>query len=218
MRRLAPVVILVLVALAFAVGRGVREGLGIEPSLAAIQAWVVGLGWKGYVGLVGALIFRQFLLLHSAVLLTVGGLSFGVALGTALGALGVTLSAAMMFVLARLAGREWVERRMRGRALGEVEHLGPVVVGVVTAHPAGPLSLFHGGAGLSPMSAAGFLIAVALGAPIRAFIFSLFGSALLDTSSPSFLIASAVLLLVVVAPLAHPGVRRWAFRRAGRDG
>ena len=41
-----------------------------------------------------ALTFRQLLLIPAAVLLTVGGACFGVALGTALGSAGITLSAA----------------------------------------------------------------------------------------------------------------------------
>jgi uncharacterized membrane protein YdjX (TVP38/TMEM64 family) len=215
-RRLLPVVVLGLIAIAFVVGRGVREGLAVDPSPAGLQAWIAGLGWKGPAAFLTVLTFRQFLLLPSAVLLTAGGLCFGVAAGTALGGAGVALSAAMKFFLARLAAREWIERRTgaRSRALAaRVERLGPLVVGVATAHPAGPLSPFHWGAGLSSMAPVAFLVAVLLAAPVRAFVFSLLGSTLLDVRSPDFLVASAVLLVVALGPLVHPGVRRWLFGR-----
>lgn len=212
MRRVVSLtLLLVLVAAVLVAGHRARGALALQASPAAVQTWIASLGWWGPIGFVGVLTFRQFLLLPSAVLLTVGGLCFGVALGTLLGFAGIVVSAVMKFSVARLARRRWLGRgggtrshRLRDR----VEQLGPIVIGLATAHPAGPLAPFHWGAGLSTLPLVAFAVAVAFGAPVRAFTYSLFGASLLTPGSPAFLVASSVLLGILLLPLAHPGLRR----------
>jgi uncharacterized membrane protein YdjX (TVP38/TMEM64 family) len=84
------------------------------------------------------------------------------------------------------------------------------VIGLSTAHPLGVLSPFHWGAGLSSIPFASFVVALVLGAPVRAFAFSAFGAALVDPSSTEFL-ALVALGVVAVLPLAHPAVRARLF-------
>src|SRR3972149_612593 len=80
---------LTVVALA---GSLLRSRLGLGSSLADIQTTVQALGWRGP-GLFLALVtFRQFLAIPAALLLSAGGLCFGVALGTLLGATGIVVS------------------------------------------------------------------------------------------------------------------------------
>lgn len=209
MRRLIPVAILLLIAVAFGIGSRIRGGIGDDVSTAAIQAWVASLGWKGGALFLGLLIFRQLLLLPAALLLPVGGLCFGAAFGTALGATGIVVSAAMKFALARTLARSWLHDRPGGRSFAaRIERIGPVAIGISTAHPIGPLSPLHWGAGLTAIPVGAFLLAVTLGAPVRAFAYSFFGAALDDAGTRQLIVASALLVAVAVLPLLHPGVRR----------
>ncbi|MEW6271033.1 MAG: VTT domain-containing protein [Thermodesulfobacteriota bacterium] len=192
----------------------VRAQLGIELSTQAIQAQVEAMGWKAPAIYLGLLTFRQFIFLPAIVILPVGGLCFGATVGTVLGATGIVLSALITFALARgIGGRwlhdvfgshyAWLERR--------IEDAGPPVVGIVTAHPTGPMAAFFWGAGFSSMALLPFAIAVAAGGSVRAMAYAFFGSTLLVPGSTKFYLASALLAAAAILPLAHRGVRRKVF-------
>lgn len=223
MRRYAPLLFAALVAGLVLGGRAARNALGIELETDSIQGAVAALGWKGPAIFVGLVTFRQFLFLPSALVLPAGGVVFGAVEGTLLGALGILLSAALKYGLARSLGRDWLRARF-GAAVDAFERhagaAGPLVVGVVTAHPIGPMGPIFWGAGFAAVPLLGFLVAVALAAPVRAFIFSFFGSTLLDPGTPRFWVATAVLLAVALLPLAHRGFRARLLRvaRAGAPG
>ncbi|MEN8185162.1 MAG: hypothetical protein ABFS46_21780, partial [Myxococcota bacterium] len=135
---------------------------------------------------------------------------------TVLGAAGIVISAFLGFSLTRLLGREWALAHLRGLARVEkrVSTAGAPAVALMTAHPFGMMTPFHWGAGLTSISLLGFATAVLLGGPIRAATYSFFGSTLLDWGSPRFYAASAVLVVVILLPLAHPAVRRRLVARA----
>ncbi len=220
MRRILPFALLVLVVGAVVLGRAARQQAGIEVSAESIQTWVSSLGWQAPALYVGLVTFRIFLILPSWVVLSAGGLVFGAFLGTVLGGLGVLLSAAMGYGLARGIGRDWVRPRMQARLerYGQsLDRVGPLLVGVVTAHPMGPMTAFHWAAGFATVPLLGFLMAVLLGGPTRAFIYSFFGSTLLEPGSGEFYLATTILVVVALLPLAHPGIRRrlFAARRRG---
>ena len=220
MRRILPFVLLALVVGAVVLGRAARQEAGIEVSAESIQIWVSSLGWQAPALFVGLVTFRIFLLLPSWVVLSAGGLVFGAFLGTVLGGLGVLFSAAMGYGLARGIGRDWVRPRMQARLERHgqsLERVGPLLVGLVTAHPMGPMTAFHWAAGFATVPLLGFLMAVLLGGPTRAFIYSFFGSTLLEPGSGEFYLATTILVVVALLPLAHPGIRRrlFAARRRG---
>jgi uncharacterized membrane protein YdjX (TVP38/TMEM64 family) len=209
-RRYAPLAFAALVAALVLGGRAVRASLGIELEPVSIQGAVAALGWKGPALFVGLVTFRQFLFLPSALVLPAGGVVFGAVEGTLLGALGILLSAAMKYGLARALGRDWLQARFGAAVQAFERHAeaaGPLVVGVATAHPLGPMAPIFWAAGFAAVPVAGFLIAVALGAPVRSFAYSFFGSTLLDPGTPRFWVATIVLLGVALLPLAHPGFR-----------
>lgn len=190
-----------------------RHQLGIEASLAGVQAWVQQLGWYGPIAYVTVVTFRQFLALPAALVLIVGGLCFGGALGTLLGSLGVVVSGLMKFTIARAVGRDWLRRHYGGsfeRFEARIARLGPTLVGIGTAYPVGPLSPFHWGAGLAPISRTSFAVALVLGAPVRASAYSYLGASLLDVRSLEFAATTGVLLLALV-PILFPRVRRRLF-------
>ena len=210
-RRVAGVVALVAFAL---VGHWLRGRLGLHGSLAELRALVASLGWWGPALLLAVMTLRSFLALPSALVLTVGGLCFGIATATVVGTLGLVLSALLAFGLARAIGRDWVARHegSRARRLEErIDRLGPAVIGLSTAHPAGILTPFHWAAGLSSLPLRPFVVAIVLGAPVRAFAYACFGAVLAEPGSPAFLGTTVGLGAASLLPLALPGVRRRIF-------
>ncbi len=216
MRRISPLLLLAVVIAVLAAGYALRRQLGIGIDPESIRDWVVSLGWMGPAIYLAVVAFRSVLFLPSWVLLVGGGLCFGVVIGTLLGGLGVALSALMQFAVARGIGREWVSHHV-SRRLSHFERrfegVEALVVAGVTAHPMGPMSVFHLGAGLTSISVLAFLLAVTIGAPIRAFALAFLGESLLEIGSPRFFAATGVLLACVVLPFAHPAVRRRVFGR-----
>ena len=218
MRRLAPILLVLLVAGLFLGGQLARRELGIELSAESVREVVLGLGWKAAIVYVGLVTFRQFLFLPSALVLPVGGLVFGLELGTALGALGILGSALLKYTIARSLGREWL-RPWFGAAVDAFERraaaAGPLVVALATAHPAGPMSPVFWGAGFASLPIVPFVLAVVLTAPLRAFAYAFFGSTLVDPGAPRFWVATAFLVAAALLPLAHRGLRERLLRAAG---
>jgi uncharacterized membrane protein YdjX (TVP38/TMEM64 family) len=214
MSKRIPFLILGLLAVAFAAGALARGRIGVVHSPESIRFWVQSLGWQAPLIFVALVVFRQFLLLPSAILLPVGGLCFGALAGTGLGAIGIVLSGLMKYLIARSIGRDsvesWLGERFR-RFGGRLDRGGPVVVGLITAHPMGPMGPCHWGAGLSSIRLPAFAVAVAAGALLRSAAYALVGSTLLAPGSSQFYLASAVLLAAILLPLAHPALRRRLF-------
>ncbi|HEV7735384.1 MAG TPA: VTT domain-containing protein [Candidatus Binatia bacterium] len=208
------IVALAIIAIGTA-GHLLRTSLGLS-SLADVQGAVDRLGWLGPVVFLGVLIFRQFLAVPAGLILPVGGLCFGAVGGTFLGAIGLIVSGMGKFAVARMVGREYVRAHFGVQLQWfeqRIERLGPLVIGISTAHPFGILSPFHWAAGLTSLSFASFAVALVLGAPVRAFAYAVFGSTLADTGSDSFILASVALAAIILVPLAIPSVRRRLFAR-----
>lgn len=210
MRRALPVIGVLLLVAAIVAGQWLRSGLDIELSPSAIQERVVEFGWKAPVVYVGLVIFRQFLAIPSILLLTAAGLCFGALFGGALGTLGILVSGIMKFSIARVLGREALQRwggDFPGRLERRLGHLGPVAITLVTAHPVGPMAPLHWAAGLAPISLGTFVAALTIGAPVRAFAYAFFGQALVDVGSTAFWVATVFLVSAVAIPLLMPSVR-----------
>ena len=195
---------------AVAVAAGLRDRLQVEADPESVRRFVAELGWLGPVAFVALFLLRSALLIPTVILLTAGGVGFGIALGTLLGALGLTVSAAAKLGIAHVVGRDAllarVPTRLRER-LAYVQHdASRGFIGLVTAYPIGPAEAVHLAAIVAGMSAAPFLGAVFAGALVRAGCFSLFGNALVAGSG--LVAATAILTLLALVPLAFPRVRR----------
>jgi uncharacterized membrane protein YdjX (TVP38/TMEM64 family) len=213
-RRAAVAVLAALFVIALIAGQGVRGYLGVELSTESIRLHVASMGWKAPVLFLALLTFRQFLFLPAIIILPVGGLCFGALVGAVLGAVGIVLSALITFGLARGMGGRWLHDLFGHRYAWlerRIEIAGPPMVGIVTAHPTGPMSAFFWGAGFSSMALLPFVVAVSAGGSVRALAYSFFGSTLIVPGSPRFYVASTLLVLVSVAPFAHAGLRRRIF-------
>ena len=211
MRGLRAAAILAVVALVFYLASLARDALGIEFEPESIQAWVSSLGWTGPLIYLLLVIFRHFLVLPSAIILPAGGAVFGTLGGTALGALGILVTAMANFGLGRGIAADWIDlERFRWLVplTERIELAGPFVVGIVTAHPIGPMTPFHWAAGFAAMRAVPYTVAVALGATTRAFVLSFFGSTLLEVGSPRFWLAMVVFAAIAVVPLLHRRTRK----------
>lgn len=203
-----------MVTAALVVGYVVRRGLDMELSPGGIQEAVARLGWRGPLVFFLLTTFRQFLVIPAWLLLPAGGLCFGPAIGTALGGSALVVSGCLKFGLARWLGREWLRARFGAgfeRLERRVDRLGPVVIGLSTAHPLGVLAPLHWGAGLSSIPFTSFVVALVLGAPVRAFAFSTFGATLADPNAGELFAVSLALGVLALLPLAHPAVRRRLF-------
>lgn len=218
--RASAVVTLTVVAVAAVAA---RLFLDVEWSLESLRALVAGLGAWGPAVFVLLLALRSILLIPSQVLLIAAGVCFGAGPGTLYGAIGVTLSGALAFGVARWLGREallsQVPPRIRAFLDGAGQRGTAAVVFLGTAYPVGPITAYHAGAALTGMAVPSFLLAVAPAAVIRAGVYTLFGSRLGEGDVAGSLILGGVLILLA-APLAVPSWRRRIVARLfpGPDG
>ena len=203
--------------LAFLVGSTAQEQLGISFSVEGLEAfrqWVQSLGWWGPVVFILLVIFRLFIGLSSHVILTLGGLAFGVTGGIVWGSLGLMASAMVLFFLARQLGADWVQRRFGDQytaMLDRIQKVGAAAIFAISAHPIGLLTPAHLAAGLVGLSTGPFALAVVLAAPIRSAPYAFLGTAVLDLTLTQSLIITVILIMVFVLPLLSPKVREWVF-------
>ena len=203
-------------AIAIAVGWYVRVRIGIEWDVETARGLVEEMGFWAPGIFILLVTFRLIILVPSQVMLTVGGVCFGFLWGTIYGAIGVTLSGLVAFGLARYLGGDSLRKRVSPglqRALEVASRrTGALVVAVGTAYPVGPLTGYHIGAGLTCMSLSLYLWALALGALVRASLFTFLGSRVAELGIreawPAFL-----LLAVLCLPFLHPEVRSWVANR-----
>jgi uncharacterized membrane protein YdjX (TVP38/TMEM64 family) len=194
----------------FVAAQMARRSLGIEWSTESIQGAVHRLGVLAPIGYVVLVMGRQLLALPSVVVLTSAGLLFGAPLGSLLGGLGITLNALVLFGAARFMGRDQVLPRLEARYPDfeqRARSAGPMLIAMMTAHPMGILTPFHFAAGVTRMSVPIFVLAVGPAAIFRAACYSFLGANLLEPGSPRFWIATTVLTVASLLPLAHPGLR-----------
>jgi uncharacterized membrane protein YdjX (TVP38/TMEM64 family) len=212
--RIQSILLLLVIGGLFWAGYYARTELGLEFSQESVASVVAGLGWRAWLIYLVMVIFRTFLGLPSMVVLLAGGVVFGSLLGALLGSTGIMISAVLWYWGARGTGRDFIEEWLGTRAEDfqrRAEAAGPFLVGISTAHPAGPLTPFHLGAGLAAVPFVSFLVAVVVGSPVRASTLAFFGSTLGDFGSPRFYVATVVVLAAGLLPLAHRGIRERIF-------
>lgn len=195
------------------IGGWTRNQLGIDLDVESVRLFAEGLGAAGPMLFVFIVAGRSLLALPSQIVLIAAGLCFGTALGTVVGGAGLMLSGLALFLVARYAGRESVERRIspRGRRLLDfaTHRSGAATFAIACGYPIMPLSPIHAAAGLTPMPIVYFISAAFAGGLIRASIFAFFGNALVDSSWTSLVYAAGLFALAIAIPLAFPTGRSW---------
>jgi uncharacterized membrane protein YdjX (TVP38/TMEM64 family) len=198
-------------------GVAVRQALGLEWSAESVRALVDGAGLWGplvYVLLVG---FRHALLVPSQLVLMAGGVCFGALEGAAYGAVGMTLSGVIIFLLTRWLGPEAMRSRVPPRMHAALDlagsRMGGTFLAVAVAYPVGPLTAYFVGAALAGMALPTFVLAVGGGAAVRSASFAWFGSSLAEQNTAGLVLAAAFLGLAFAIPLLFPASRRWLLAR-----
>jgi uncharacterized membrane protein YdjX (TVP38/TMEM64 family) len=207
-------IVLAIIAGLFWAGFHARGELGLELSAESVASVVADLGWRAWLVYLVIVVFRTFLGLPSMIVLLAGGFAFGPVLGALLGGTGIMISALLWYASARWMGRDFIREWLGIRAADfqrRAEAAGPFVVGISTAHPAGPLTPFHLGSGLAALPVLPFVVAVAIGSPVRALALSFFGSTLLEFGTPRFYLATLIVVVLGLLPLAHRGTRERIF-------
>jgi uncharacterized membrane protein YdjX (TVP38/TMEM64 family) len=205
-RRFAYLVCFIIATAALAFLRLRHLTLTPESLRAAVLSWGA-LAPIAYIGLVA---LRPFLFFPSTLLFIAAGLAFGPVLGTLYAAIGGTTAAVVTFGLARALGREFVQARLpqRWQRLHDAEW-GIGLIFFLNLVPVFPITAVNYGAGLSRVSLRHYTLAVIGGLTPRVFAYSFFGDALLDVGSPKFILAVALLCLLVIVP----ALLRWRWRR-----
>ena len=195
------------------IGGWTRNQLGIQLDVESVRIFAQGLGAAAPILFVFIVAGRSLLALPSQIVLIAAGLCFGTVVGTLVGGAGLMLSGLAVFLAARYAGRESVERRIgaRGRRLLDfaTRRSGAVTFAIACGYPIMPLTPIQAAAGLTPMPAAYFITAAFVGGSIRALIYAYFGNALVDSTWMSLVYAAGLFALAVAIPLAFPTGRSW---------
>ena len=219
MNRSRLVKLVVATALVVVVCMGLRGALGLDLDPASLHRAVERMGVWAPLVYVGVVAFRVPFGLPSQLVLVGGGLVFGTAAGTLYGAIGIVLSALVLFLASRWAGRDALEARLpqRLRPILEIaaSPVGALFMAVGTGYPLGPITMYHLIGGVTGMPLMSFAIAVTVGGAIRAATFAFFGSSLLAGQFDLLLQATGVLILSALAPLAFARPRAWLLQAIG---
>lgn len=140
-----------------------------------------------------------------AVLALAGGLLFGLWRGALYTLLGAALNCSLMFWMARFAGGGWLERMVRNRLGGHWQTLLSRLTGregflfliILRLIPAVPYNMINYAYGLAGMSYRTYILASVIGIIPGTFAFINIGDKALDLSSPDFLIAVGLLILLL---------------------
>lgn len=209
-------------ALLAAIGVGVwfhsETSVDLDPK--ALRERIEALGWWAPIGFMAAAGLRPFLLLPSFVVMSAGGLLFGMFQGILLSTIGFSLGAILDFVLARGLGRDAVQKRMRPGRLAALDAFlsdrGAPWLGFYTALPVTVLTPVFAAAGLSGMSVGPFALWVTLGLVPRTALYSYFGDSLTQGST-QIIVSTSVLAVACVVGVIVAG-RLLRRRRGGSPG
>lgn len=213
-----------LVTILLAAGHWLRTQLGIEISIEALRALTQDMGALAPLLFVFIVAGRALLWLPSQVVLIAAGLCFGTGLGSLVGGAGLMISGVFLFLLARHAGRDAIEARVgpKGRALLAFtsKRRGAVTLALASGYPLSPLSPLQAGAGLTAMPLSSFVVSAFAGGTLRASTYAFFGDAMQGLDGHQIAGAVALLVFLLVLPLATPNGRRFLgalFARGAED-
>lgn len=208
-----PLLLLIFASLLVTIAFYARDTLEIEMNPEALRSWVIDAGPFAPLAAIFLVALRGFVGIPSQLVLIAVGLCFGTVLGTVYGAVGLVITAALAFLIARYGGRDFVEARTPKRYMNLMQNAGDrggaAVVGFLTAYPLAPLTPIHTLVGVTAMPFTSFLIVISIGSIVRAACYSYFGSNLVAGGVQPVLEATAVMMAVLCLPLLFPKSRSW---------
>ncbi len=194
------------------VGASVAVVLIAGPSQHDVERTVRSTGIAGPLVYVALYVVLTVLLFPGAVITAAGGAVFGVALGTLLTVAGASIGAAIAFRIGRRVGRSQVER-IAGRRLGALDgwvtRNGFVAVLYARLIPVLPFNALNYAAGVTGVRGRAYLLATVIGIVPGTFAYAALGSSLSHPTSPIFIAAVAlILLLAATGPLVNRRLRQ----------
>jgi len=196
------------------VGRFLAYYCGIELTLDSVhdfRDWIDSIGWWGPLAYVVLVVIRLFLGLSTHVVLTLGGVAFGLTEAIIWGGVGLTLSGVVQYGLGYYLGSDWVTRRLgdkNERLQRILSRSGVPALFLITVHPLGPQSPMTIVAGAVRFQFAKFVMTMMVASPIRASIYAVLGGAVLEFDL--WLIAQITVgcIVLMVLPFLHRKTRR----------
>lgn len=185
------------------------------PSKDGIESAVRSAGVAGPIVYAALYIGLTVLLVPGTVLTAAGGVLFGAVLGTGLTVVSATIGAGISFQIGRRLGRERVEQ-IAGKRLGKLDawisRNGFLAVLYVRLIPLFPFNVLNYAAGVTSVPTRSYLLGTAIGIIPGTFAYSALGGSIDHPTSPKFLVAAGlVVLLAIAAPLAQRVARRRGF-------
>ncbi|MDX1621878.1 MAG: TVP38/TMEM64 family protein [Nitriliruptorales bacterium] len=185
---------------------------GGGPSREDIERLLDGSGAAAPVLFVAIYVIATVLVVPGAVLTAAAGVLFGTLAGTALAVLGASLGAGAAFEISRWLGREQVEE-IAGERVGRfddwIERRGFTAILYLRLIPVVPFNILNYAAGVTAIRRRQYLVATAVGIIPGAFAYAALGGNLDDPTSPAFLGAVALIVVLAVgAPLVNRMLRR----------
>ena len=189
----------------------IASGGRVGDALATIREAVDAAGPWGPVLFVLAYAVLTALLVPGSPLTIAAGVLFGPVLGTALVVVGATVGATMAFVWGRRLGREAVAG-LTGDRFEKVDDWlrdrGLLAVLYVRLVPLLPFNLLNPVAGVTGVTLRDFVVGTAIGIVPGTFAFAALGGTFDDPTSPMFLTALGLLVVLAVgAPIVDRRVR-----------
>ena len=195
-------------------GRLLADYFGIELKLNSVhdfRDWIDSIGWWGHLAYVVLVVIRLFLGLSTHVVLTLGGVAFGLTEAIIWGGVGLTLSGVVQYALGYYLGSDWVTKRLANkheRLQQILSRSGVPALFLITVHPLGPQSPMTIVAGAVQFPFTRFVVTMMLASPIRASIYAVLGGAVLELDL--WLIAQITVgcVVVMILPFLHHKTRR----------
>jgi len=174
------------------------DGFGVE----TLRQLFEGFGAAGPFVFAAAYAVAATLLLPAAPFTLGAGLLFGPVLGTATALVGATMGAMGAFLLGRVLGRGAVEQ-FGSQRVATLDHYlsrrGFVAVLLVRLVPLFPFSLVSVVAGVTGIRFRDYVLATAVGIIPGTFAYAALGGTIGNPTSPAFLAALAIFVLVTLA-------------------
>ena len=195
-------------------GRLLADYFGIELTLDSVHEfrdWIDSIGWWGPLAYVVLVVIRLFLGLSTHVVLTLGGVAFGLTEAIIWGGVGLTLSGVVQYALGYHLGSNWVTKRLgdKNERLHRIlARSGVPALFLMTVHPLGPQSPMTIVAGTVQFPFTKFVVTMMLASPIRASIYAVLGGAVLEFDL--WLIAQITVgcVVMMILPFLHRKTRR----------